>query len=225
MFPSNSAYYINTYSPTPKKNYITIHKQFYLLHKYLPPTPKKNHVTVSQNTAIIVLFMKAIMKIETFNSITTPIRPRLVARARTLTGDDDTAEDIVQEVMLRLWNMRDKLENHGNIEALAMTILRNKTIDSWRRKRFEQDKTNAYAEPYTEDNTVEETDQVRLIRAIVDRLPALQSTIFRMKEIEGYESGEIMQITGCTAESLRQSLSRARRKVREEFIRISAMRR
>ncbi len=180
---------------------------------------------MSQNTAIIVLFMKAIMKIETFNSITTPIRPRLVARARTLTGDDDTAEDIVQEVMLRLWNMRDKLENHGNIEALAMTILRNKTIDSWRRKRFEQDKTNAYAEPYTEDNTVEETDQVRLIRAIVDRLPALQSTIFRMKEIEGYESGEIMQITGCTAESLRQNLSRARRKVREEFIRISAMRR
>ncbi len=37
LFASNSAYCTNTYSPTPKKNYRTIPKQFYLLHKYLLP--------------------------------------------------------------------------------------------------------------------------------------------------------------------------------------------
>ncbi len=46
----------------------------------------------------------------------------------------------------------------------------------------------------------------------------------RMKEMEGYEADEIMAITGCTSESLRQNLSRARRRIREEFIRITTSR-
>ncbi|WP_286375296.1 hypothetical protein [Xylanibacter rodentium] len=45
-----------------------------------------------------------------------------------------------------------------------------------------------------------------------------------MKEMEGYEADEIMAITGCTSESLRQNLSRARRRIREEFIRITTSR-
>ena len=162
---------------------------------------------MSQNDDLIVLIMKAIMNIDTFNSNVTPIRQRLVTRARALTGDDDLAEDLAQEVMLKLWNMRDKLDNHGNIEALAMAVLRNKATDQWRHKRIELNMTATNAEPYTTDNTVEDTDQIRLIKAIVERLPALQGTIFKMKEIEGYESEEIIKITGCTPDSLRQNLS------------------
>lgn len=56
----------------------------------------------------------------------------------------------------------------------------------------------------------------------MDRLPPLQAQILRMKEIEGYDKEEIIKITGCTPESLRQNLSRARRRIKEEFMRISA---
>ena len=63
------------------------------------------------------------------------------------------------------------------------------------------------------------------MRRIVDTLPALQRMIFRMKEIEGYDAGEIMQITGCSAENLRKNLSRARMRIREEFVRLTAVRR
>ena len=48
--------------------------------------------------------------------------------------------------------------------------------------------------------------------------------IFRMKEIEGYDASEIMQITGCSAESLRQNLSRARRKILSDFTKLTRMR-
>ncbi|MBQ7869346.1 MAG: sigma-70 family RNA polymerase sigma factor [Prevotella sp.] len=67
-------------------------------------------------------------------------------------------------------------------------------------------------------------DDIRLIERIVNALPPLQSRIFRMKEMEGYEADEIMAITGCTPESLRQNLSRARRRIREEFLRITTLR-
>ena len=65
-------------------------------------------------------------------------------------------------------------------------------------------------------------DDVALISAIVDRLPSLQRTVFRMKEIEGYDAADIMLVTGCTAEALCQNLSRARRKIRDEFMRITS---
>ena len=48
--------------------------------------------------------------------------------------------------------------------------------------------------------------------------------MFKMKEIEGYDSAEIMQITGCSAESLRQNLSRARRKILADFAKLTRMR-
>lgn len=174
------------------------------------------------------------MDLETFNREIVPIRAGLAARARRLAGDDDTAEDLVQEVMLKLWSIRDTLDRHTNHEALAVAILRNLATDGWRRQRL----GTAYAEECRsamrpeaeaqaavyEDRTAELADEARLIRNIVDSLPSLQGRIFRMKEIEGYGSDEIMKITGCTPESLRQNLSRARRRIREEFIRITTRR-
>ena len=66
------------------------------------------------------------------------------------------------------------------------------------------------------------SEDMELIRMIIESLPPLQSRIFRMKEIEGYTKEEIIKITGCTDESLRQNLSRARKKIREEFIKIQS---
>jgi RNA polymerase sigma-70 factor (ECF subfamily) len=72
----------------------------------------------------------------------------------------------------------------------------------------------------TTDNTVELKDEISIIRSIVDTLPPLQAQVFRMKEIEGYENEELIKIIGCSPDSLRQNLSRARKKIREEFIKI-----
>ena len=71
-----------------------------------------------------------------------------------------------------------------------------------------------------DDLSAETKDSVRLVGRIVDQLPPLQRQIFRMKEIEGYEMEEIMQIVGCSADNLRKNLSRARLRIREVYMRI-----
>ena len=63
-----------------------------------------------------------------------------------------------------------------------------------------------------------------LIQWIVEHLPPLQRRIFRMKDIEGYETEEIEQLTGCSVDSIRKNLSRARRKIREDYIRLNERR-
>lgn len=153
------------------------------------------------------------------------MRERLLARAAAMTGNAGCAEDLVQETMLRLWDIHSRLDVRGDNEALAFTILRNKFIDSRRREKVRMRHATAPPEDVAAEETVAGLDDVELIRRIVDALPPLQRQTFRMKEIEGYEASEILEITSCTAEALRQNLSRARRTIREEYMRLTEGRR
>ena len=164
------------------------------------------------------------MKPEEFNHIIVPMRNDLKRLARNMTGDDYRAEDIVQEVMLKMWSMRSSLDGYDNKKALAVTILKNKVKDGWKHDKLESGTADATVERTAEDNTAENADEISLIRTIVEHLPPLQQKLFKMKEIEGYDNAEIMQITGCSAESLRQNLSRARRKIIADFAKLTKMR-
>ena len=127
-----------------------------------------------------------------------------------MTGNGEDAEDLVQEAMLRLWKRRDSLDASDNIKALLYTILRNAFYDDRRRQQRHPSAELSEGDTGFEERGVETLDEMALIRNIVEHLPSLQRQLFRMKEIEGYDAGEIMQITGCTADNLRKNLSRAR---------------
>ncbi|WP_242401818.1 RNA polymerase sigma factor [Prevotella disiens] len=71
------------------------------------------------------------MEIEQFNRIVTNLQASLLRQARTLEGGDADANDFVQETFLRLWTMRERLDKHQNIEALAMATLKHIAIDHW----------------------------------------------------------------------------------------------
>ena len=155
------------------------------------------------------------MRTEEFKHIILPMRSNLKAYALRLTESDDNAEDLVQEVMLRLWDMRQNIKAEDNLKALAITIMRNKFYDQCR-----HEERNFTTDKVMEVPIEDRRDEVNLIRQIVAQLPPLQQQIFRMKEIEGYTADEIMQITGCTADNLRKNLSRARLKIRETYMNI-----
>ncbi len=162
------------------------------------------------------------MKAEEFNKTVVPLRDRLLQQALRLSASDtDTAEDLVQETLIRLWELREELGNHPNVAALASTILRNKWNDHWRWSQHTQNDEQLLK--HLHDSTSALSDDMELINFIVNHLPPLQQRIFRMKEIEGYEKEEIMLVTGCSDESLRQNLSRARRRIREQFIKMRAL--
>lgn len=134
----------------------------------------------------------------------------------------EDAEDAVQEVLLKLWNKRLELEQYRSIEAFAMTLTHNICIDMWRCKRNDTlslDIVQAASPTGTPERLLEIKDEIHLMHEIIDSLPNLQRTIMRMKDIEGYETDEIAEITGCGPEAIRSNLSRARKKVRDVYLR------
>lgn len=101
------------------------------------------------------------MKPEEFNRIIIPMRDGLKRLARRMTGDDDNAEDLVQEVMLKLWSMRQSLDRYDNKKALAATILRNKFNDQWRHWKLENGKEVTEHECGSEQSRIEHIDEIR----------------------------------------------------------------
>ncbi|ADV44815.1 RNA polymerase sigma factor [Bacteroides helcogenes] len=161
------------------------------------------------------------MELKEFKITVLPLRAKLLNYARRLTYETEDAEDAVQEVLLKLWSRRLELEQFHSIEAFAMTLTHNICIDMWRSKRADilpLDTVQATT-PGTPERLLEIKDEIRLMQKIIDSLPPLQRSIMRMKDIEQYETEEIAQITGCGAEAIRSNLSRARKKVREIYLR------
>lgn len=161
------------------------------------------------------------MELKQFKIDVLPLRNKLLNYARKLTEDPSDAEDAVQEIMLKLWNMRQKLDEYRSVEALSMTMTHHLCMDMWRAKQpdvLSLDQVQAPSPSATPERLLEQKDEIRLMREIIDSLPTLQRTILQMKDIQEYETEEISEITGCNPEAIRSNLSRARKKVRDIYL-------
>lgn len=147
------------------------------------------------------------------------MRPKLLSISGRIMRNTDDAEDVVQEVCLRLWHMRENIDQYKNVKALCVTMTKNLSIDKVRCRRNEAGDDELFKiETKREDipdKMLEIKDRQYLIRNVIKQLPTLQQQVLHLKDIEGYETGEIVEILGINSESVRNNLSRARRRLRE----------
>lgn len=147
------------------------------------------------------------------------IRPHLHSEALRYLSDSSDAEDIVQEVVLKLWLMRDRLEEYRSTEALAVVMARRLCLNRLRGTTCValdsmDSEVAAKATPESELISHEDAERAWLL---MDSLPDAQQTVLRMKHVERMEVAEIARVTGSTPEAVRQNLSRARRNILKRF--------
>lgn len=151
------------------------------------------------------------MNIDELFKDTEKVRPRLVAIARRIVGNDDDAEDIVQDALLRLWQVKEEIRN---AESLAKVITRNLSIDYVRRQHITVDIDESNAEA---DDAADSNEQIQRIMGLINKLPTMQQTVIRLRHIDGLKMADIANITGTTEQAVRQSISRARRTILKNY--------
>ena len=163
------------------------------------------------------------MDIQTFKIQVIPVREKVYRLSMRMLRSSADAEDTAQEVLLKLWTMRDQLAAYRNVEALAVQICKNTNINKIRARKHTSDSAfDALQETApTPDAQLEAADSMETVARIIDRLPETQRMTIRLRDIEGYQPAEIAQIMGCEESAVRMNLSRARKKVREEFFKIN----
>lgn len=149
------------------------------------------------------------------------MRPALLRMAVRYLQDPDEAEDVVQDALLKLWFLRERLEQYRSVDALAIVITKHLCINHLRDNRIEkvdlEQGISIRSDENPEMKLVKEESMTEILE-IISTLPNLQQAILRMKHIEGFEVEEIANLTGSTPVAIRTNLSRARKKVREQFM-------
>ncbi|MDR1119515.1 MAG: sigma-70 family RNA polymerase sigma factor [Dysgonamonadaceae bacterium] len=156
-----------------------------------------------------------------FNQLMTHLRPKLYRFALAFVGRTDEAEDVVQEIGIKLWERRGELDALRSVEAYAMSAVRNRCLDYARSPHSRTDEwieAHDAAHEQTPYKSVEQSDMAAFVRRLIDRLPEQQQMVIRLRDIEGYELEEIAEILGMNGGTVRTSLSRARQKIREELL-------
>lgn len=152
------------------------------------------------------------------------MKDRIFRLAASMLGDRAEAEDATQDILEKLWRQRSALDRYGNIEAFVYTSARNGCIDRIRSRRMRLQKAAgiAHETKQTDDvvRRIELKDAKEAVDRIIAELPEKQQLAIHLRDVEEMEFAEIAEITGMDEANVRVALSRARKTVREQLIRI-----
>jgi len=134
---------------------------------------------------------------EQFHKEILPLREKLYRYALSITLDTALAEDVLQDVFIKLWTKRDQLVQVKNREAWCVRVVRNQSLDRIRqRKRQPQElkKVHHVVGDFAAADGLEHQDLLEQIRLVLEKLPEQQREIFRLRELMGYSNAEIEEI-------------------------------
>lgn len=131
----------------------------------------------------------------------------LLQFSRVLTGDRGLAEDIVQEVLMRLHTRADRLAAIDNLPAYARRMVVNEYV-SWGRKWFRMVPTSIVDEPQPQPDHADQHAERASLRARLSRLPRRQQAVLALRYYVGLTDNEIADELGCSAGTVRTHASR-----------------
>tara|TARA_R110000751_G_scaffold28791_3_gene74726 strand:- start:599 stop:1108 length:510 start_codon:yes stop_codon:yes gene_type:complete len=161
------------------------------------------------------------MKQTEFLNIILPFKDKLFRMAKRLLVSTEEAEDATQEILIKLWSKKNKMESYNNVEAFAMTMTKNFCLD--RLKSKQAGNLKLVHSNYTDASTslqseLEAKDSIDWVERIMAELPEQQKMVLQLRDVEQYEYEEIEKLLDMKPTAIRVALSRARKTVREKLM-------
>lgn len=158
-----------------------------------------------------------------FDDLVRKLGRKLYRYAYMILRNQEEAEDAVQEVFIRLWKMGNKIDDYNNIEALAVKVTKNYCLDQLKKPVRQNKELQEYQN--LDDGTanspheiLEQKETSEILDKIIGQLPELYRNIIELKERQGLSYEEISLDNKMNINTLRVTLSRARKLIRDEFI-------
>ncbi len=159
-----------------------------------------------------------------FERFLEPWLPDLRRLALRLTGSPDDADDLVADLVERLYPRMHEIAQLEQPRPWLTRVLYRLFIDRWRHQRSgpERDNEALLDDQASRDDAPEAAferalTQERLQRAL-DELPAQQRELVILYDVEGYGLTELAEITGTAVGTLKSRLHRARLRLRERLL-------
>ena len=157
-----------------------------------------------------------------FNQLVRKYQERMYWHVRKMVIDHDDADDVVQEVFIKVWKNLDRFRQDAQLYTWIYRIATNECLNFLKKKK----RASLLSLGDYQDVLVSKLDlsvqmdgdaiEMKLQKALL-KLPDKQRLVFNMKYFDDMKYDEIAEITGTSIGSLKASYHHAVKKI-EEFI-------
>ena len=161
------------------------------------------------------------MEKEAFCILARQLRADILTISRRFLREETEAEDNVQDTLLRLWTIREKLDEVRSVQALTIAICKNLCVSKLRKKRIIPMELNDEIRLISTHDSgwiLEEKENAQWLEENIAGLPAAQMQILRMSQQDGLENSEIAEVLGISETTVRTALCKARKNLLEKLM-------
>ena len=162
------------------------------------------------------------MKHREFQKLVNPFVDSWYRYVLIMTNDKDLANDCIQDVMLKLWDKRNKFEKINDLNSYGFIMVRNDLI---RKLNFKKNSFTVNIGEIEKNNWIEPVNKnyeelLHKTLRLTEELPEKRREIFILRVINDLSYEDIMEITGNSINTIRVQVSLARKFMRKRLPKI-----
>ncbi|UII33235.1 sigma-70 family RNA polymerase sigma factor [Fulvivirga ulvae] len=172
-----------------------------------------------EEAELVRLFRHEGLRREAFAKLVQQYQKKVYGIVRKMVISHDDADDVVQEVFVKIWHNLDKFKGESGLFTWIYRIATNESLQFLRKKRrrmfFSADITEVLINNLTSEVHLDGDEvQLKLQKAIL-QLPDKQRLVFNLKYYEELKYEQIAEITESSVGSLKASYHHATKKIEE----------
>ncbi|WP_185154468.1 RNA polymerase sigma-70 factor [Fulvivirga sp. M361] len=143
--------------------------------------------------------------------------------AKGMLKDEDAAEEHVQEVFIKLWEMRDKLKPDLKLFPYLLTSVRNRCLNQVKHKQVEQKYIN-YTQKQYRDQVLSYSDYdiedeiIEKLQYSITLLPDKCREVFHLSRFEGFSHKQIAEKLKISTKTVENHITKAMKIIRKELL-------
>jgi len=145
----------------------------------------------------------------------------LINFSRRYVWDKQIAENIVQDIFVRVWTTRSNLDPSKSIKSYLFTSVKNESLKHLRHLDVEQRSVEKTVQSAIEENNpdrnLEQTELEENIQQAISELPEKCREIFSMSRFDNLKYAEIAEVLNISVKTVETQMGRALKKMRERL--------
>ncbi|WP_255412240.1 RNA polymerase sigma factor [Aquimarina algiphila] len=143
----------------------------------------------------------------------------LCAYVFSLSRDKQQAEDIVQNVMLKIWKNKEKLNINTSIKSYLYKSCYYELIDSYKKNKKELNYIERVQKEALDFFIEEDNDfinnRIRCVNIEIEKLPPKCKEIFVLNKVQGFKYKEVAEQLGISVKTVEAQMSKAMSRIKE----------
>jgi len=148
--------------------------------------------------------------------------PRLFARLLKLVKSQAQAEEILQDVFLKLWESRRSIDPEKSFRSYLFKIAENKVYDFFRKVARDKKMESQLVSLSTADYTILEVflssdENLTVLHKAIEGLSPQRQQVFRLCKLEGKSYKEVSEMLGISVSTISDHIVKGTKSIRDSF--------